>query len=189
LLGVLIGTAIGAVAFTFVRASVSPAALEGRVAPDVRELPPDQAVQVLAALLSASPSESGANLSLEGGLLAELGKARARAESGDPGGAQRDLQALARQHPNSPAIPAELVRLLAGDPARTAEHAQAASKAITLAIRGGGARLAVSVYGRLDEAERDRLVLDGPTSEQLAKIFTTRGDEATATRLRARSQP
>lgn len=187
LLGILVGTAIGAVAFTIVRASASPRALDGRAAPDVQELPPDQAVQVLTALMSAA-SESSTNLSLEGGLLGELGKARALAESGNLAGALRDLHALARQHPHSPAVPAELARLLATDSSRTDEHTRAASKAITLAVRGAGTRLAVEVYERLDDAQRERLELEAATWERLAKIFAARGDEATASRLRARSQ-
>jgi hypothetical protein len=189
LLGVLLGTAIGAVVVTIMRASASTGALDGRVAPDVRELPPDQAVQVLTALMSGGASEGNATLALEGGLLAEIGKARARAEAGELAGALERLEALARQHPHSPAIPAELARLLADDPARTDERTRAASKALALAIRGGGARLAVDVYERLHEAERERLELDDATREQLAKIFAARGDAATATRLRARSLP
>jgi hypothetical protein len=189
LLGVLIGTAIGALAFTIVRASASSGVLDNQAAPDVRELPPDQAVQVLTALMAARASESSVNLSLEGGLLAEIGKARAQAESGDLAGALAQLKALAQQHPHSPAIPAEQTRLLAGDPSRKDEHTRAASKAITLAIRGGGARLAVEVYQRLDDDGRERLELDDTTWERLAKIFAARGDEATASRLRARSRP
>jgi hypothetical protein len=188
LLGILIGTAIGAVAFTLVRASASTGSLDGRAAPDVRELPPDQAVQVLTALMSARASEGGGNLSLEGGLLAEIGKARALAESGDLTGALRELEVLAQRHPHSPAIPAERARLLAGDPARSDEHTRAANTAIRLAIRGGGSRLAVEVYERLGEVERERLELDGASSEQLAKIFTAGGDNETASRLRARSR-
>ena len=190
LLGVLVGTAIGAVAFTVIRASASNGRLDGRVAPDVRELPPDRAVQVLTALMSAGASEGRDRkpaLSLEGGLLSDIGKARTQAESGDLPGALARLEALARQHPHAPAIPAELARLLAGDPARTDERLRATCKALTLAIRGGGARLAASVYERLDEGERERLELDVETREQLAKILALRGDEAMASRLRARS--
>lgn len=178
LLGVLIGTAIGAVAFTIVRASASTGTLDARAAPDVRELPPDQAMQILTALMSARASEGGGNLSLDGGLLAEIGKARARAESGDLAAALAQLHALAQRHPHSPAIPAELARLLADDPARIDEHARAASKALALAIRGGGARLAVEVYERLDDAARERLELDAASWEQLAKIFAARNHEA-----------
>jgi hypothetical protein len=185
LLGVLLGTAIGAVAFTIIRASATTGRLDGRVAPDVRELPPDRAVQVLTALMSGGASEGP----LAGGLLADIGKVRAQAEAGDLPGALARLEALARQHAHSPAIPAELARLLAGDPARTDERMRAASKALTLAIRGGGSRLAVDVYERLDERERERLELDDATREQLARIFATRGDEATASRLRVRSLP
>jgi hypothetical protein len=187
LLGVLLGTAIGAVAFTVIRASASAGSLDGRVAPDVRELPPDRAVQVLTALMSGGASEG--KLSLEGGLLADIGKARTQAESGDLPGALARLEALARQHPHSGAIPAELARLLAGDPARTGERVRAASKSLTLAVRGGGARLAMEVYERLDDGEREQLELDDATREQLAKIFAARGDEARASRLRARSRP
>jgi hypothetical protein len=189
LLGVLLGTAVGAVAFTIARASASAGPLDNRAAPDVRELPPDRAVQVLTALMSGGASDGHANLSLEGGLLADIGKARAQAESGDLGGAIERLDGLARRHPHSAAVPAELARLLAGDSSRTDHHMRAAGKAIALAIRGGGARLAVDVYERLDEAERERLELDAATWEQLAKIFAARGDEATASRLRARSRP
>jgi hypothetical protein len=177
------------VAFTIVRASASTGALDGRAAPDVRELPPDQAVQVLTALMSARASEGGGHLSLEGGLLAEIGKIRAHAQTGDLAGALLELQTLAQRHPHSAAIPAELARLLAGDPSRTDERLRAASKALVLAIRGGGARLAVEIYERLDDGERERLELDAATSEQLAKNFAARGDEPTASRLRARSRP
>jgi hypothetical protein len=189
LLGVLIGTAIGALAFTIVRASASSGVLDGRAAPDVRELPPDQAMQVLTALMRASVGEGGGSVSLEGGLLSEIGKARGRAESGDLDGALHELQVLAQRHPHAPAIPAELARLLAGDPSRTDEHTRAARKAIVLAIRGGGAQLAVQVYERLEDTERERLELDDATASQLAKIFAARGDDATASRLRVRSRP
>jgi hypothetical protein len=83
----------------------------------------------------------GGNRSLEGGLLAEIGKARAQADAGDLAGALAQLQELARRHPHSPAIPVEQARL-ADDPARKDEHT---SKALVLAIRGGGARLAVDI--------------------------------------------
>ena len=190
LLGLLFGTAIGAVAFTIVRAKASSGRLDTRPAVDVHELPPDRAMQVLTALMSGA-GESGVHLTLEGGLLGELGKARAQAQSDDVAGALAQLETLAQQHPHSPAVPAEIVQLLAGDSARTDDRLRAASKAITLAIRGGMGRLAIKVYEQLDEAERDRLELDGKIAEQLAKTFATRGDEASATRLlrTARSHP
>lgn len=184
LLGVLLGSAIGAVAFTIVRARTSGGLLDTRPPADVHDLPPDQAVQVLTALMS-NASESGVNLTLEGGLLAELGKARKQAESGDLAGALVHLEVLADQHPASAAVPAEVVRLLAGDSARADERLRAAKKAITLAIRGGASRMGIKVYEQLDAGERERLELDARVAEQLAKSFAARGDEATASRLRA----
>jgi hypothetical protein len=188
LLGLLLGTAIGAVVYTIIRAKAATGNLDTRPAADVHELPPDQAVQVLTALMS-NASESGVNLTLEGGVLGELGKVRAQAKSGDLAGALAQLEVLAKQHPHSPAVPAEVVTLLAGDSARTDERLRAASKAITLAVRSGMGRVGIKVYEQLDDAERDQLELDAAVSEQLAKNFATRGDEAAATRLRARSRP
>lgn len=188
LLGVLLGTAVGALAFTIVRARAASGKLDTRPPANVHELPPDRAMQVLTALMS-SASEGGTKVTLDGGVLAEIGKARAQADSGDLAGALAQLDNLAKQHPHSPAVPAEVVRLLADDPARADERLRAAKQAITLAVRGGTARMAITVYEQLDDAERDRLELDAAVSEQLAKTFATRGDEAAATRLRARSRP
>src|SRR5690606_4536105 len=107
------------------------------------------------------------------------------AESGDLAGALVHLEVLADQHPASAAVPAEVVRLLAGHWACADEGLRAAKKALTLAIRGGAPRMGFKVAEQLDAGRRERLELDARVAEELAKSFAARGDEATASRLRA----
>lgn len=189
LLGVLIGTAIGALAFTIVRATATAQQFDEPPAPDVRELPPDQAMQVLTALMAASASGSYARLELEGGLLAELAKARARAKRGDLDGAIAKLRALQEEHPRSPAVPLEITRVLAGSDEHSDERQRAATTTITLAIRGGMSRLAADLYAKLDEDKREQLELDADVWERLAKVFAARDDDKNAAACQARVQP
>ncbi|MFO7565742.1 MAG: hypothetical protein R6X02_24075 [Enhygromyxa sp.] len=175
LLGILLGTAVGALAFTIVRALASAQRFAERPAPDVRELPPDQAVQVLSAMLGASAGEGRGAPVLGGGLLGEIGKARARAEAGDLDGALAKLRGLAEEHPRSPAVPAAIVRVLAGASEHEAERLAAARSAIGLALRGGMNRLATQVYAQLEESERGELVLAGDEHVQLKKALAVQG--------------
>jgi len=193
LLGVLAGTAVGALSFTIIRARATAQRFDEPPAPDVRELPPDQAVQVLSAMMGASATaaaaESGVRLQaqVQGGLLGELSKARTRAQSGDLDGALAKLRSLAEDHPRSPAIPAEMVHILADHEDRTDERLAAASTALRMAVSGGLNRLAKRVHDDLDEDERDKLELDAPTWERLATILAANGaeDDAAASSIRA----
>lgn len=199
LLGVLIGTAVGAVAFTIVRATANANSFDERPAPDVRELPPDQAMQVLTALMNASAGDSRSAPILDGGLLGEIAKAKAKAKAGDLPGALAHLRELGLAHPRSPAVPAEVARLLAshepGEDADASEagavrsqQIEAASQAIELALPGGMFRLATQVYTELDEPGREALQLAPGSWGQLGKIFATRGDEDLAASCRARAE-
>jgi uncharacterized membrane protein len=189
LLGVLLGTAVGALAFTIVRAVASGQQFEEPPAPDVRELPPDQAMQVLTALMaSSSSSGSYARLELEGGLLAEIAKARARAKTGDLDGALAQLRALQEEHPRSPAVPLEITRVLADHDNYADERRRATTTTITLAIRGGMNRLAAELYEKLDEDKREQLELEATVWGRLAKVFAARNDTANAAACQAREQ-
>jgi hypothetical protein len=185
LLGVLGGTAIGAVTFTLLRMRSSVGRLDERPAPDVRELPPEQAVQVLTALLNAGASE-GRSLEIGGGLLAEIASARARADAGDLEGALAKLRGLAEQHPRAPAVPAEIARLLAAQTERATERRRAASRAIELAIHGGMFRMAAQLFAELDAEERAAIELPRSGWEQLGKFLAAHGDGALAASCRAR---
>lgn len=196
LLGVLLGAALGALIFTIARLTSQPDHFGERPAPDVRELPPDQAVQVLSAMLGAQASKAeagGPGFELGGGLLGSIAKAEARAEDGDPAGAIAKLKALAEDHPRSPAIPAALARIqrrLADrdqDQATRDEARRSAERAITLAIHGGMNRLAATVFAELGEDERGALELEGGSWDRLAKILDHAGDEAGAELARSRA--
>jgi hypothetical protein len=181
LLGILLGTAVGVLAFTIVRALASTKRFAERSAPDVRELPPDQAMKVLSAMLGASTGDERGGPAIAGGLLGELGKAKARAEGGDLAGALAKLRALAEEHPRSPAVPAAIVTVLAGVSEHADERLAAARSAIALALRGGMNRLATQVYEQLDASERSRLRLDEDERTQLGKALTAQGlDDAIA---------
>ncbi|PRQ09200.1 hypothetical protein [Enhygromyxa salina] len=188
LLGVLLGTAIGALLFTIVRAIASGQQFDEPPAPDVRELPPDQAMQVLTALMAASASGSYARLELEGGLLAEIAKAKNRAKTGDLDGAMAQLRALQEEHPRSPAVPLEITRVLAGHEAHDEERQRAVVTTISLAIRGGMNRLAAELYEKLDQDRRDKLEFDDVIWERLARVFAARDDSENAAACRARVQ-
>jgi hypothetical protein len=180
LLGVLLGTAVGALAFTIVRGVASAQQFGEPTAPDVRELPPDQAMQVLTALMAASASGSYARLELEGGLLAEIAKARSRAKAGDLEGALAQLRALQEEHPRSPAVPLEITRVLADHDEHADERQRATKTTITLAIRGGMNRLAAELYEKLGANEREQLELDGEIAARLAKVIAARGGDTQA---------
>jgi hypothetical protein len=187
LLGVLLGTAVGALAFTIVRMLASARRFAERPAPDVRELPPDQAVQVLTAMLGASAGEERGGPAIGGGLLGEIGKAKARAEAGDLDGALAKLRGLAEEHPRSPAVAAAIVRVLAGASEHAGERLAASRSAIELALRGGMNRLATQVYEQLDAGERAQLGLAADERTRLGKALTAQGLDALADdALRAR---
>lgn len=188
LLGILLGTAVGALAFTVVRMMATTDRFAERSAPDVRGLPPDQAVQVLSAMLGASVGEGREAPAIGGGLLGEIAKAKARADAGDLEGALIKLRGLAEEHPRSPAVAAAIVRTLAGNPAHASERIDAARSAIELALRGGMNRLATQVYGELDASERVELKLDSETREQLTKALTAQGLDPLADSLQQRGR-
>ncbi|WP_157595514.1 hypothetical protein [Plesiocystis pacifica] len=185
MLGVMLGAALGALIYTVVRVSDHSNRIAEPSAPDVRELPPDQALQVLSALMNAaaSASESGASFSL--GLLGEIAAARDKAsKKGDIEGAIKELKRLAEEHPRSSAVSAELSRVhrMAGD-----EEAakKAASEALYLALRGGMNGLALQLFAEFDGAEE--LTLEGSYWEQLARILDHADKPEDAAKCRARA--
>lgn len=187
LLGSLVGILLGSIAFTIIRASAAPS-LDQRPAPDVRELPPDQAMHVLTAMLGASGAAEGrGSPAFGGGLLADIARADTLADAGDLDGALALLRALAEDHPRSPAVPAKIARLLASTNEHRDERVRAASTAISLAIPGGMARLAAQLYDELDDSERAQLKLDDGAWSQLAKVFSSRGEDRHAADCRARA--
>ena len=175
LLGILLGTAVGTLAFTIARAFGSAQRFAERPAPDVRELPPDQAVQVLSAMLGAKAGDERGGPVIGGGLLGEIAKAKARAADGDLDGAIAKLRGLAEEHPRSPAIPAAIVHVLTDEPARADERQRAAESAIRLALRGGMNRLAVQVFDQLGADQRAGLGLDEELRAQLDRARTAQG--------------
>lgn len=175
LLGILLGTAVGVLAFTIVRALASSQRFAERPAPDVRELPPDQAVQVLTAMLGANAGDERGGPAIGGGLLGEIAKAKARADAGDLDGALAKLRGLAEEHPRSPAVPAAMVRVLAGATEHGAERLAAARSAVSLALRGGMNRLATQVWQELDPSERSELGLGEEDRMRLDKALAAQG--------------
>ncbi len=173
LLGILLGTAVGALAFTILRARASARRFAERSAPDVRALPPEQAVQVLSAMLGASAGDERGGPALAGGLLGEIAKAQARAQQGDLDGALAKLRGLGEDHPRSPAVPAAIARILAADPSRAGERRAAARSALELALRGGMNRLATQIWAELgaDDRAAIELGLDGDARAQLGKAL------------------
>ena len=191
LFGALLGTAIAALTVTIARAMSAAGRYGERPAPDVRELPPEQAIEVLSAMMGAGASEARGGQAapdMGGGLLTQIRKARARAAAGDLDGAAAKLRELADAHPRSPAAPAALARVLRGEDQHDAERRRWAGRAIALAIHGGMNRLAAQVFEELDESEHDALELEDTQWRQLGKIFSARGDEANATRCRCRER-
>jgi len=168
LLGVLLGSAVGVLGFTVVRATASATRFADRPAPDVRALPPDQAARILTAIMGAP--------AITAGLLGEIADAQARAQAGDLDGALAKLRGLAEQHPRSPAVPAAITRALAGSTDHAAEHRAAARSAVSLALRGGMNRLAAQVFDELDASVRGELesALDSADRERLAKAIRHR---------------
>ncbi|GEM_PF-1769776 len=198
LLGVLIGAAIGTLVFTIARMSVQTARFAERPAPDVRALPPEQALQVLTAILGMNVGtgkdepHSGPIGQFGGGLIADVARARERAGTGDPTGALTELRALAEAHPRSPAVPAEIARIerRRGDAEAAVEAAvEAAAQALALAVHGGMNRLAASVFAELEVAEFPRLKLADTVWAQLSRALGASGDSAGAARCRARIDP
>ena len=185
LLGILLGTAVGALSFTIVRMLASSRRFAERSAPDVRGLPPDQAVQVLSAMLGASAGDERGGPAIGGGLLGEIGKARTRAEAGDVDGALAKLRGLAEEHPRSPAVPAAIVRVLAGKTEHAGERIEAARSAIGLGLRGGMNRLATQVFEQLDPSERARLGLAADERDRLSKALVAQGLDALADELQS----
>lgn len=186
LLGTSLGVGFGVLAHAIARVVVGSRRLRERPAPDVRELPPDRALQVLGAMLTASGSGSahGAGEALRAGLLAELGRVRQQIERGDHAGAIASLDLLRETHPRSAAIEVERARVLRSL-GRRPEALAATRAAIELALRGGLNRLAAQVFGELGELEAE-LELDAASWEPLAKALAAQGDQAGATRCRAR---
>jgi hypothetical protein len=146
-------------------------------------------MQVLTALMAASASGSYARLELEGGLLAEIAKARSRAKGGDLDGALAQLRALQEEHPRSPAVPLEITRVLADHDAYTDERDRATTTTITLAIRGGMNRLAAELYEKLDADKREQLELDDEIAARLAKVIAARSNTAPAETRRPIAAP
>ena len=188
LLGVLLGAAVGTLAFTILRATAGVKAIDERAAADVGELPPDQAIQVLSAMMSAT-SQTQMKLELSGGLLAQISEAEDQAGDGDLAGALERLRDLCDENPRSPAVPRAIAGVLAGHDGEDhrRERDEAVVRTFTLALRGGMNRMAGEFWAELDAPARERLELDAQQWAQLAKVLAARGDEAGAEACRGRA--
>lgn len=181
LLGALSGVALGVLAHAIARVVVGSRRLRERPAPDVRELPPDQALRVLGAMLAATGS--GAKPALDAGLLGELARVRKLLDADDPEGALASLELLATKHPRSPALAAERARVLRRLE-RVPESLLATRRAIELALHGGMNRLALQVFDELGELE-PALELDAASWQRLALVLAASDRADAAARVRA----
>lgn len=175
LLGALLGAAVGTVGFAVVRGRTGRDRLAEQVA-DLRQLPPEQSIQVLTALLESKRAGSGARLGLQDGLLGGLNRARSRADAGDLDGALSELTSLAEAHPRSPAVPAAELRLLLGREQHQARRRAAASRALTLALPGGMNRLAAELASEIELVDLRALKLSSDHWRLLATVLDRRGE-------------
>lgn len=187
LLGLLSGVALGVLAHAIARVVIGSRRLREQRAPDVRALPPDQALQVLGAMLAATGSSNGAAKPLlDGGVLGELARIRKQLDADDPEGALASLELLATTHPRSPALAAERARVLRRL-GRIPDSLAASRRAIELALHGGMNRLAVQVLGELGELE-PQLELAATSWARLAQVLAASGNADAAARAEARTQ-
>lgn len=186
LLGLLSGVALGVLAHAIARVVIGSRRLRERRAPDVRALPPDQALQVLGAMLAATGSSGAAKPLLDGGVLGELARVRKQLDADDPEGALASLELLATTHPRSPALAAERARVLRRL-GRVPDSLAASRRAIELALHGGMNRLAVQVHGELGELE-PQLELAAASWARLARVLAASGSADAAARAHARAQ-
>jgi hypothetical protein len=176
LLGVLAGSSLGLMAYVVLRARSNRGGLSDGKAPDVRGLPPEQALNVLSAMVG----KEGGGMAFGSAILNGVAEIREQAES-DLHGAIAALEALGKEHPRSPAIPAELAKLHA----RAEDQASSlacSSEAITLGIRGGMNAMAARAFedlGEISEAH-EHLDLDQATRDRLGKALAARGNAAGA---------
>lgn len=167
LLGALLGAGLGLGVAAFMRAAQVHRELEGPRPPDVRALPPDKALQVLAAT---------AGMGAAGSLVSEIGKRLSAIEEladGDLEAAVVECEELRREHRLAPAVPATLARLELRRE-RPEAAARAASTAIALAVHGGMNALAVGVYEEFAE-HRELMTLERSARDGLARALSTRG--------------
>lgn len=132
--------------------------------PDVRNLPPTQALSVMGALVDGGAFRSE--------LLTELQAIDERIEE-DPRAAHEALEALAEKHPRSPAVRARIARThLALDDAAAA--AASVSHAIASALDGGMNPMAARLFVEF-EALRDDVELSERHRTALTKTLRAHG--------------
>jgi hypothetical protein len=167
LLGALGGGLVGLAAYYTLRAVRLHRALGDRPAPPLLELPPDQALTVLSAMVN----RDGDGPSLASEVLTTLAAIKDKSKE-DLDGALVDAEDLRLKYPRSPAIAVELARL---HQARGAEQstAKAASEAITLALDGGMNSVAGRVFQDF-EAARPALELEKRHWQALARVLEAR---------------
>lgn len=167
LLGALGGALVGFAVYFVLRGVRMHRALSDRPAPQVLDLPPDQALSVLSAMVN----RDGGGASLASEVLTSLAAIKKKSEE-DLDGALVDAEDLRRKHPRSPAIAAELARL---HQKRGAEQstAKAASEAIALALDGGMNSVAGRVFADFESA-RPMLELEKRHWKGLAKVLEAR---------------
>lgn len=167
LLGALGGALVGLAGYFVMRAVRLHDELRDRPAPRVLELPPDQALSVLSAMVN----KDGDGRSLASEVLTSIAGIKRKSEE-DLEGAVVDAEDLRRKFPRSPAVVAELARLhrLRGADQSTAK---AASEAIALAIDGGMNSVAARVFQDF-ESLRAQLGLNEAHWQALARILDAR---------------
>lgn len=178
-LGALGGALVGFAVYFSMRAISVHRSLEDAAAPQVLSLPPDQALNVLSAMVNGDAGR--ANLASE--VLTTLAAISERAQ-GDLEGAIVEAEELRREFPRSPAVPAELARLHRKRNAPMAAAA-CASQAITLALHGGMNAVAARTFAELD-ADRELLELQAREWEALARVLEVREDAEGAAWARGR---
>jgi hypothetical protein len=181
LLGALGGALVGFALFFTYRAVHVHRSLEGPIAPQVLQLPPEQALSVLSAMVS----RDGGQPVLASDVLGRLATIKTQADT-DLDGAIVEAEQLRSKHPRSPAIPAEIARL---HRQRNAERAAAtsASQALALALTGGMNSVAARVYEDFSDL-REHLDLAPPHWKALSRALSARDHTDAATWCQARAE-
>jgi hypothetical protein len=178
--GALGGALAGFAAIHLARAIRLHRALVGPTPPDVRGLPPEQALAVLTAGLDRDRAARPIS-----DVLVALARIREQARD-DPEAAIVQAEELRTRWPTSPAIPVELARLHRAR-GRDGAATVAASQAIALALRGGMNSVAVAVW--LEHPAPDRIEVAAADRERLARALEAHGRAEAAQACRGRPAP
>lgn len=179
LAGGLTGVCVSMIADTVRKAKVSTSLNEGQ-ALAIDGLNPQQQFAVLGQGLG------GGAIDFRPRALAAAARAEELAE-GDLEAGLREARALEAAHPHTPAVSMVHARLAlrAEQPERAAE---AASRALARATRGGMNAVAVATLREVPESLRDRLMLPRASWEQLGRALRAAGDTQEADWAFARSR-